>query len=246
MARRRRPVLLGLAQSHPAHAARLMLEHKGIDHRVVDLMPGLHAPIVRAAGFPGPTVPALRIDGRHVQGSRAIAQTLDALQPEPPLFPADPVARAAVIEAERWGEEVLQPMPRRMIRWGLVNNRGLRTWMAREIRLPLPGAAGYALLPLSLIFARIAGAGDDAVRRDLRELPGHLDHVDALLADGVLGGPVLNAADCQVLTSVRFMAGATDLLPLLAGRPCLDAALALRPEFPGPMPPFLPADWLSA
>lgn len=243
---RRRPVLLGLAQSHPAHAARLMLEHKGIDHRVVDLMPGLHAPVVRAAGFPGGTVPALRIDGRHVQGSRAIALELDALVPEPPLFPADPVARAAVVAAERWGEEVLQPLPRRLIRWGLVHDHGLRTWMAGDIGLPVPRAAAVTLLPLAVIFARIAGADDDAVRRDLQDLPGHLDHVDALLADGVIGGPDLNAADCQILTSVRFLVGATDLAPLLAGRPCREAALALRPDFPGPMPAFLPAAWLPA
>ena len=48
------------------------------------------------------------IDGRKVQKSRAIAQELDRLQPEPPLFPSDPEQREAVLEAERFGDEELQ------------------------------------------------------------------------------------------------------------------------------------------
>ncbi|CAN5450062.1 hypothetical protein BH20ACT17_BH20ACT17_03100 [soil metagenome] len=44
------------------------------------------------------TVPALRLDGgEKVQGSRAILRRLDELVPEPPLLPADPAARDAVL-----------------------------------------------------------------------------------------------------------------------------------------------------
>lgn len=55
--------LYAVHSSHSAHAARLMLEHKGIEHRVVNLVPGTHA--------------ALKLDGRRVQGSRTIARALE-------------------------------------------------------------------------------------------------------------------------------------------------------------------------
>ena len=63
--------------SNPSVAAELMLERKGIDYRRRDLIPAVHIAIVRALGFPGRTVPALKSDGRRVQGSRAIARFLD-------------------------------------------------------------------------------------------------------------------------------------------------------------------------
>src|SRR4051812_22363182 len=88
--------------SHPSLTARLMLEAKGIDYRRVDLMPVISRGALRALRFPGTTVPALRLDGRRIQGSREIAQALDELEPEPPLYPADPAERAAVEQAERW------------------------------------------------------------------------------------------------------------------------------------------------
>jgi glutathione S-transferase len=110
--------LYSLSLSHPSQAARLMLEHKGIEHKVIDFPPGLQPLAVRLVGFRGRTVPALRIDGRRVQGSRQISSALDDLVPEPPLFPPDPDRRRAVEAAERWGDETLQPVPRRLFRWG--------------------------------------------------------------------------------------------------------------------------------
>src|SRR5204862_1448529 len=70
--------------SHPSLAAELMLQRKGIDFKRRDLITSMHIPILKAMGFPGRTVPALKADGRKVQGSRAIARFLDELKPEPP------------------------------------------------------------------------------------------------------------------------------------------------------------------
>jgi len=78
-----------------------MLERKGIDHQVVNLLPGMHPIFLRLRGFRGPTVPALAIDGQRVQGSLSISRALERLRPEPRLFPSAPVQRRAVEEARR-------------------------------------------------------------------------------------------------------------------------------------------------
>jgi glutathione S-transferase len=49
--------LYSLALSHPSQAARLMLEHKRIEHEVKDLFPGGHPAQLRLAGFRAGTVP---------------------------------------------------------------------------------------------------------------------------------------------------------------------------------------------
>jgi glutathione S-transferase len=94
--------------SHPSIAVQLMLEQKGIAYKRTDLLPVISKGALRAFGFPGKTVPALKIDGSKVQGSRQIARELERLRPEPPLFPPDPEQRATVEEAERFGDEELQ------------------------------------------------------------------------------------------------------------------------------------------
>ena len=52
--------LYGMKHSHATLTARLMLERKGLRPNVRDAYPGLHPFAVRAAGFPGRTVPAPR------------------------------------------------------------------------------------------------------------------------------------------------------------------------------------------
>ena len=75
--------------SHPAMAARRMLELKGIPYKRVDLMPVISRGALRALRFPSNTVPSLSIGGVKITGSRAIAHELDRLRPEPPLYPND-------------------------------------------------------------------------------------------------------------------------------------------------------------
>ena len=98
--------LFGVPASHPTYAAELMLRQKGVDYRRVDLVAVLHRGVLRVLGFPGITVPALRIDGRRVQGTRAIAEALDELRPGAPLVP-DP----AVVEAEAWADDQIPAGP---------------------------------------------------------------------------------------------------------------------------------------
>jgi glutathione S-transferase len=223
-----------------------MLDLKRIDYELVGVIPGLQRIHLRLAGFRGGTVPALKLDGRRVQGSRTIARALERLQSEPPLFPADAHARARVEEAERWGEEELQAVPRLIFRWGLVRHAGLRTWLARQSGLPAPGIAAIMSLPAAQYYAHAIDADEAAVRRRLAELPGLLDHADALLAEGVLSTAPPNAATLQVLSSVRALDALADLHDHLSPHPCAAAARELFPDYPGSAPPFLPPDWLGA
>jgi glutathione S-transferase len=80
-----------------------MLDLKGIDYELVDVLAGTQRMHLRLAGFRHGAVPALKIDGHRVQGSLRISRALDKLRPEPALFPADPERRRAVEDAERWG-----------------------------------------------------------------------------------------------------------------------------------------------
>lgn len=229
--------------SHPGHAARLMLEHKRIEHRVTTFPAGLHPLLVRLAGFRGYTVPVLKLDGQRIEKSLVIARELDRLKPDPGLYPADASARARVEEAERWGEAELQPLPRRMFRWALTQQREAREWTARFEGMPAPGLQARTNAPLVRRFADAVGATGERVRQDLAELPAKLDRADELVANGTLSLEQPNAATFQIGTSIRALSLFPQLEPLLAGRPCGDIAHSVLPEYPQ-APAELPSEWL--
>jgi glutathione S-transferase len=140
----KKATLFAVPASHPSLAAELMLRQKGIDYRRVDLVAVVHRGVLRVLGFPGITVPALRLEGRRVQGTRAIAEALDALRPDPPLFPTDPEERRAVDEAEEWGDKVYQPVPRRLVWAALRRDRStMATYLeGAKLGVPVPVAGG--------------------------------------------------------------------------------------------------------
>lgn len=238
--------LFTLPASHPSWAARLMLERKGIPYRRIDLVEGVHRLALRAARFPGVTVPALILDGRRIQGTGAIARELDRVVAEPPLLPADAAQRARVEEAERWGDEVLQPVPRRLA-WNVLrrDRSTIRTYLeGSRTGLPVSLAAATAG-PVIALGQRLNAADDASVRADLAAIPGMVDHIDELIAEGVIGGPDPNVADYQIATSTALLLTFEDLRPALAGRPAEELARRLVPDFPGHSPATLPAEWLE-
>src|SRR5918998_6255147 len=122
--------------SGACRSAMLMLDHKRVPYRRVDIVTLLHPLVVRLHGFDAGgqtrhaggrrtfglrlgdrlgTVPALAADGRRISTNHGIARFLDERHPEPPLFPADPGERAAVEEAETWANETLQMAARRVL-----------------------------------------------------------------------------------------------------------------------------------
>ena len=237
--------LFGVPASHPTLAAELMLRQKGIRYRRIDLVAVTHRALVRALGFPSSTVPALRLDGQRVQGTREMALALDAMRPQPPLFPADAERRRAVGEAEAWGDTALQPVARRLVWAALKRDRSTIATYLEGARNPIPVAvAERVAAPIVAAAAALNGATDANVRRDLAELPRLLDRVDELLADGVIGGAELNAADFQIATSIALLATMDDLRPLMEGRPLAEHARRVAPSYPGRLPPVFPSSWL--
>ncbi|MEX2252615.1 MAG: glutathione S-transferase N-terminal domain-containing protein [Thermoleophilaceae bacterium] len=239
--------LFNVPGSHPSLAARLMLQRKGIDYRRIDLVPAMHKLILPLLRFEGTTVPALEIDGRKLQGTREISRALDELRPAPPLFPADPSQRAAVEDAERWGDDELQSVPRRLVWAGFGRDSSSSASFLEGARLGVPIAlAARTVAPIVIAEKLINDVDDEQTERDLAELPGLLDHADALIANGVIGGSEPNAADFQILTSVRLLDLMDDLRPALDGRASLGAARRLVPEYPGHLPAVFPDEWLGA
>ncbi|MEK6277994.1 MAG: glutathione S-transferase N-terminal domain-containing protein [Actinomycetota bacterium] len=232
--------------SHPAMAAQLILKHKGIPYDRTDLMPGIHKGVLRALRFPGNTVPAMKVDGRRVQGSRAIARELDRLQPEPPLFPDDPEQRTAVEEAERFGDEDLQAPVRRILWNAIKRDRSMLRSYSEGARLGIPvGLAVRTAAPIVAAAVAYNKASDENVRADLAALPGMLNRIDDWCRAGVLNGEQLNAADFQIAPSLRLAMTLEDLRPAIERRPAGEMAMRVAPDYPGQAPPILPAAWLE-
>jgi hypothetical protein len=94
--------------SHPAQSAGAMLDLKGVDYELATVLPGMQRVHLRLVGFRGGTVPALKLDGRRVQGSRRIARALDAFADLHERVAPHPCAAAA----RRLFPDFPEPVPR--------------------------------------------------------------------------------------------------------------------------------------
>jgi glutathione S-transferase len=230
--------------SHPCAAVEKALELKRLDYRVFEWPPPAHA-LGQRILFGERTVPALRIDGEKIQGSRAIMRRLDALVPEPPLFPSDPAARARVEEAERWGDEVFQPVARQLIWAGFLTTPGAMVSYSTRSKLPLPPPAIRSVAPMiAKVQSRLNHTDIATGARALAALPAQLDQVDGYIADGTIGdASAPNAADLQILSTIGLMLTIADVRSLIDPRPCGAAARAL---FGGAFDGDMPAGALAA
>ena len=239
--------------SHACRAAMLMLEHKGVPYRRVDVITGTHPVVARLRGFGTggqrreaggrrprvlrmadrlATVPALAAAEHRVSTNHGIARFLDERHPQPPLFPADPAARSAVEDAEHWANETLQMAARRILATAAVRDpRGFShsTADGRMGYLLYRSAPARRLLIPRLLRGTFA-ADPSAEPELLAELPALLDRVDALIADGVIGGEHLNAADFMIAPSLALILYRSDVEPVFEGRPALELVDRLLPE----------------
>lgn len=234
-----------LPGSHPCAAVEAALQLKSIDYKRVDLLPSteiLLGPLL----WGGRTVPGMRIDGERLVGSRRIMRRLDELAPEPSLLPPPgSPSYARVLEAERWGDEVFQSVPRRLIDVGFLRRPAAMESYAANAKLPLPRALLRPAMPMSArLMALKNRARDEVARADLAALPSQLERIDGWIAEGLLGGDQPNAADLQIGSTIRILMSLGDVRPVIEGHP---AAQLTRyfPPMVGEVPAgVLPAAWL--
>ncbi len=244
------PKLYVLPGSHPCAAVEAALKLKSIAYDRVDLLP-LSQMLIGPLRYGGTTVPGLRIGGERVVGSRAIMRRLDELTPEPSLLPAPGESTyARVLEAERWGEEVFQSVPRRLIDAAFLRCPSAMESYAGDSKLPLPRPLLRPAMPLTArLMAMRNKARDESARADLAALPRQLERIDGWIADGLLGGEQPNAADLQIGSAIRLLMSIGDVRPLIEGPPARPVAQLARyfPPMVGEVPGgVLPQEWLAA
>jgi glutathione S-transferase len=239
--------------SHACRSASLMLEYKRVPFKRVEFITLTHPVMARLHGFTARgesrtaggkrtlglrfgdrlgTVPGLAAGNERISTNHGIARFLEERHPDPPLFPADPEHRAAVEAAEHWANETLQMAARR-----IPLAAGVRD-PAQFSRGAGDGRLGYLLyrhaLTRRVIFSTVLpqafATSADPARDPVAELPGMLDRIDAWIAEGVLGGDELNAADFMVAPSLALILYRPEVEPLFEGRPALGLVDRLLPE----------------
>jgi glutathione S-transferase len=239
--------------SHACRSAMLMLEYKQVPYRRVELITLLHPMLARLHGFDAGgqersiggrrsaplqiadrlgTVPGLACDGQRVSTNHRIARFLDERHPEPQLFPSDAEQRAAVEEAERWANYVLQMDARRILTATVRRDPAAAERLGEDGRLgPLLYRSALARRILIPTFVCGAFAPSPATEHKLlADLPKMLDRIDGWIEAGVVGGRELNAADFMIAPSLALILYRPDVMPLFEGRPSLELVDRLLPE----------------
>ena len=233
--------LHGLAPSHPCMTVAAALQVKGLEFERVDLVPGKHVDtMTELYGEGSSTVPGMLFGDEPVHGSRAILARLEELVPDPALYPSDDVR-----EAERWGDEQLQDLGRRMP-WGALHFRpeAMGTFGGNS---PLDGPGTDFAIKYIHATWRYHGITAARLQEDLAALPEKFEHVEELAAQGIIGGEQPTAADLQIGATIRVLLTVGDLLPLLSGSAAERIALRWFPDYHGAVPAgAFPAGWTPA
>jgi glutathione S-transferase len=237
--------LYAVPASHPCACVERALQLKSIAYRRVDLLPVAHKPVQKLV-FGGGTVPGLVLDGKRILGSRAIVRALEAKVADPPLLPAERKARKSLEFAETWGDEVLQPLVRRVLWTALGRAPSAMPSYSEGSKLRIPAPVARLSAPLiARAEQRINGATDLDVRADLAALDHHLARVERWIEHEVIGGEAPNAADLQIGAGLRLLLTVEDVARATGSRPATELAFRWFPRYPGRVPAgALPAEWL--
>lgn len=219
--------LYQFAISHYCEKVRWALAFKGIEHRVVNLIPGLHRIRASRLGLRRASLPVVAHRGRLLQGSRAILDYLDQAFPARALTPRHEPQRGEALDWETFADQQVGPHVRRLCYQSLLEHRAV------AVPLLASGAPWYAVPLLHLAFAplrRTMRAGldlDDDHAEHSRQV---LDAAVSRLADAYSQREYLVAGGF----SRADLAAAALLAPL-----CRPAGYGLR--WPPRMPPALEA-----
>jgi len=215
------PILWQFRASHFNEKARWGLDWKGIPHVRRSLLPVWHVP--RMLWLTRNTqTPALELDGEIVPDSTRILERLEALRPEPALYPADPAARRRAVELEDFFDDELGPHLRRALFFAALDHTDFAVALFTTGESARTRALYGASFPVGRALMRLS-MGIDAPRaaESRRKVEAALDRLERELApSGYLTGDTFSVAD---LTAAALLAPAV-----------------MPPEFPYAFPLPLP------
>jgi glutathione S-transferase len=237
MTRRRAHRLYVIHGSHPCVAVEGALRVKGQSWTRRELVPPTQVVFMRLR-FGRPTVPAIRFaDGERCSGSMAIMRRLDERWPEPPLYADDPELRARQDEAERWGDDELQMIARRLLFGGFRRRPDAMHSFQAGAKLRFPRWVTRLAAPLIIAGEwRVHRITEQLVERDIAQLPATFDRIDRWIEEGVLGGERVSAADLQIAGSVGLLLTIEDVRTRYGDRPAARMAERVLPRFDGTLP----------
>ncbi|HZR84162.1 MAG TPA: glutathione S-transferase [Candidatus Binatia bacterium] len=215
------PVLWQFTASHYNEKARWALDWKGLPYRRRSLLPGLHVPtIFWMTGQK--SVPVLTIDGLTIADSTRIIETLEMRKPDPPLFPADPVARRRALELEDFFDRELGPHLRRAVFDAVLGDSDYACALFTQDAKPLARRAYRTMFPAVRLVMKIdLGIDDERAALSRDRVARAFDRLESeLQPSGYLVGDRFTVAD---LTAAA-----------------LAAPLVQPPEFPYAWPPSPP------
>ncbi len=223
------PTLWHFRISHYNEKARWALDWKQLPHRRRALVPGPHLP--RMLWESGQKkVPALRLDGETIVDSTRIIAALEARHPDPPLYPADPAARARALALEDYFDEELGPHIRRFFFHHLLQDAPAAVATLAVDESPLTQLLYRAAFPLVRTVMRLDMGIDDAgAAQSAARVADALARLEAeIQPSGYLVGDAFSVAD---LTAAALFG------------PLVRAA-----EFPYRLPPLVPvlAAWRAS
>ena len=170
--------LIGVGLSPYVRKARAVLAEKGLSYEHDPMLP-MGVSDEYKQKHPMGKIPVLEDGDRVIPDSSAISQYLDALHPEPSLFPSDPFERARAVWLEEYADTAI--------------TGGAATVFQERVLGPL-------------FFKR---DGDEAVIKETLEqtLPPHFDYLEAQLGGGeFIVGNQLTIADLAMGSSFATLA----------------------------------------
>ena len=235
--------LVGVPGSHPCVSAELMLRYKGIEFSRLDLPNMSHKAILPLLRYRSSTVPVMTLEGKRISGTMKIARALEHFVPRPTLFPdAD---RATIEGAEAWADSVLQDGVRQMARYSVGQDpEAMASFLTAPV-MKIPASTMRAVLPaIRPVVLLQMRTSEETARTCLAALPAQLDRVDALLAEGVIGGEQPERRGLPGRTGRAADALLRPTRAVYRGSPGGSPCARVRAGVSGPVPGSLPRTWL--
>jgi glutathione S-transferase len=177
------PVLWQYSFSNYNEKARWALDFKGMPHHRRSLLPG--SPRAMAFSRGQGTLPVVDLDGTRIVDSTRIIEALEARQPEPALYPADPDERRRALELEDFFDEHAGHDMRRV---GFWEGRDQPALMSAFLATGHGAAARVqqrAIFPVAWRYVvNRYGFDQDSYERSKEALVGALDRIESERAGG--------------------------------------------------------------